>query len=58
MQEEAPLSKDDLDSYDEAIFLYRWFLNDAIVRDDQSEVSFLRRKLNEAKVMKRRALAL
>ena len=58
MVEESPLSKEDLASYDEAIFLYSWFLEEAVVRNDQTEASFLRRMLQEAKVNKRRALAL
>lgn len=58
MVEESPISKEDLNSYDEAIFLYAWFLDEAINRDDQTEAAFLRRMLQEAKVNKRRALAL
>lgn len=58
MVEEPPVSKENIESYDEAIFLCRWFLEEAIVRNDQTEASFFRRMLQEAKVNKRRALAL
>lgn len=56
VQAEECTLQEELDAFDEAIYLYGLFLEQALDRNDHSEVALLRKQLQEAKVGKRRLL--